>query len=246
MYSQAGKAENLEDMFRSYAQTRDERSRNEIVSKNLYIAEILAKKMSGRGVEYDDLLQVASLALIRAVERFDPEKGLKFSTFATPSILGELKNYFRDKSRLIRMGRKNSVILMNVRKAITNLTNKLGRVPTTEEIAQSAGYSLEEVLEAMELTSYTVSLDSTIVDSDTSLYEVIPDPVNPFDTLEDKEALYSALKKLSPEEQKLIRARFYDNMSQTELAGTMGVSQMYISRMERKIIQKLKNMFERA
>jgi len=236
----------IESMFESYAVSRDERERNEIVSRNLYIAEILAKKMSGRGVEYDDLLQVASLALIRAVERFDVSKGLKFSTFATPSILGELKNYFRDKSRLIRMGRKSGTVLMNVKKSIAKLTNELYRAPTSEEIAEDTGYSVEDVIEAMELSTHTVSLDSTIVDSETSLYEVIPDKSNPFEALEDREALYSAIRKLTPEEQRLIHYRFYESKSQTELARMMGVSQMYISRMERKILQKLKNMFEKA
>ena len=203
-------------LFEQYRTDKSEEVRNEIVNRTLYIAEIMAKKMAGRGVEFDDLLQVASMALIGAVERFDPTKGLKFSTFATPCILGELKNYFRDKSRLIRVGRKSSTILQTVKRSISSLTGQLHRAPTAEEISLDTGLTLEEVIEAMEYNVNMVSLDAKLDDSET----------------------------LSKEEQQLLRQRFFENKSQSEIAAKLHVSQMYVSRMERKILQKLKNVFE--
>ena len=121
-----------QELFIKYSNTKDELVRNELVERNLKIAEILAKKMTGRGVEYEDLYQVACLALIGAVERFDPSKGLQFSTFATPSVLGEIKNYFRDKSRLIRMGRTKNQLAINIKRCIERLTSKSGNSPTYE------------------------------------------------------------------------------------------------------------------
>ncbi len=229
------------ELYEKYAATHDVALRNEIVEKNLYIAQILAKKMVGRGVEYDDLLQVASVALIKAVERFDPSKGLQFSTFATPSILGELKNYFRDKSRTIRLGRKNGAKILQVRKAAAELTGQLFRAPTVPEIAERTGLTEEEVMEAMEYTSGTVSLDSTIEDSETSLYEVIPDHDNPFERLEDRSDLRQALGRLNEQEKVFIRRRFAEGRSQADIAKEMGVSQMYVSRMEKKVLEKLRN-----
>lgn len=239
-----GCCDELSELFERYRTEKSEALRNEIVNRTLYIAEIMAKKMAGRGVEYDDLLQVASMALIGAVERFDPTKGLKFSTFATPCILGELKNYFRDKSRLIRMGRKSSTILQSVKRSIAALTGSLHRAPTAEEIALDTGLSLEEVIEAMEYNVNMVSLDAKLDDSETPLYEVIPDTKNDFEAFEDRETLRLAIKTLSREEQQLLKQRFFENKSQSEIAAGLNVSQMYVSRMERKILQKLKNVFE--
>ena len=244
MVKEKRECDELSLLFEQYRTDKSEELRNEIVNRTLYIAEIMAKKMAGRGVEFDDLLQVASMALIGAVERFDPTKGLKFSTFATPCILGELKNYFRDKSRLIRVGRKSSTILQTVKRSISSLTGQLHRAPTAEEISLDTGLTLEEVIEAMEYNVNMVSLDAKLDDSETPLYEVIPDTKNDFEVFEDRETLRLAIKTLSQEEQQLLRQRFFENKSQSEIAAKLHVSQMYVSRMERKILQKLKNVFE--
>lgn len=238
--------ENLseEEIFKKYQETGDEEVRNEIVSRYLYIAEILAKKMTNRGVEYDDLYQVACVALIGAVKRFDIDKGLRFATFATPSILGELKNYFRDKSKMIRMGRNQNQLNVDIKKSVSRLTNALGRVPTYDEIADDLGVSADDVMETLEYSQGIVSLDSTIDESATPLYEVIPDEHNVFEKFEDVEDLKRALATLSAQEKNLIMQRFYKDRSQAEVARAMGVSQMYVSRLERKILEKLKTMFK--
>lgn len=236
--------ENILDLFKEYHKTKDINLRNKLAEKNLYIAEIMAKKMSNKGVEYDDLLQVSSLALLKAIDRFDPDKGLQFSTFATPSIVGELKNYFRDKSRLIRPGRKNSVTLLKINKATSELNKQLNRAPTAQDIATYLSITVDEVMEAMEYNSSILSLDQTIEEGTASLYEVIPDTKNPFELFDELDALKQALQVLNDQERKIITSRYVENLSQSEIAKEMNVSQMFISRLERKIINKLKSAFE--
>lgn len=235
-----------EEIFKLYRETDSEEVRNAIVSRYLYIAEILAKKMSNRGVEYDDLYQVAAVALIGAVKRFDVGKGLKFATFATPSILGELKNYFRDKSKMIRMGRSQNQLNVDIKKSISRLSNSLGRAPTYDEIAEDLKVPADDVIEALEYSKGIVSLDSTIDESATQLYEVIPDEHNVFEKFEDVEDLKQALSVLNAQEKDLIVQRFYKDRSQAEVAKSMGVSQMFVSRLERKILEKLKTMFKQT
>ena len=232
------------ELFKTYAKTKDLQTRNELAEKYLYIAEIMAKKLANKGVEYDDLFQVSSLALLKAIDRFDPEKGLKFSTFATPSILGELKNYFRDKSRLIRPGRRNSQLLQRINRAVSELSVDSYTKPTAHQIAAHLDIDVETVLEAMEYSSSVLSLDQSIEEGGATLYEVIPDTKNPFEKFDENDALRQALTTLTPEERDIIVKRFSHNMSQSEVAKGKNVSQMFISRLERKIINKLRAAFE--
>ena len=138
------------EMFRKYAETKDITIRNKIVEENLYMVDILIRRYLGKGVEKDDLYQVGALALINAVERFDPDKGFEFSSFATPTILGEIKKYFRDKGWSLKVPRRLKEISVALPKVKETLTAKLGRAPTVAEVAQHirpAG----EVLKALRL-----------------------------------------------------------------------------------------------
>ena len=126
-------------LFQEYKKTHDVKLRNEIAEKYLFIASMIAKKFVGRGVEYDDLFQVASLALLKGIDRFDETKGLKFSTFITPTITGEIKNYFRDRSRLIHLPRRVAELRVSVKKAEEELTLENGKSPTAKEIAEKLG-----------------------------------------------------------------------------------------------------------
>lgn len=234
------------NLFRAYQQTKDINIRNQLAEKYLFIAEIMAKKYANKGVEYDDLVQTSSLALLKAIERYDVDKGVKFSTFATPSVIGEIKNYFRDKSRLINPGRKNNQLILKIKSAAAELYAKNNKEPCLKEIAEYINEDLETVIEAMEYTSSVISLDSNMEDNETSLYEVIPDSKNVFETVDDKDALNRAINNLSDDERLLIDMRFNKNMSQMRVAEKMNVSQMFVSRLERKIIKKLKNILETA
>ncbi len=233
------------ELFQRYRETGDKELRNLIAEKYLHIAAILAKKFVGRGVEYDDLYQVASLALVKGIDRFDERKGLKFSTFITPTITGEIKNYFRDRSHLIHLPRKVSELRTAVLNATEELTRELGKKPTAAEIAAKLGVSEEEVLCSAE-AGWVVSLDRPSEDGDMNYYDVISDGNDVFEKIDTHDAVASALEGLSETEKKLVAYRFGEELSQAETARRMGVSQMYISRMERKILEKLRERLKKS
>lgn len=229
-------------LFQEYKKTHDVKLRNEIAEKYLFIASMIAKKFVGRGVDYDDLFQVASLALLKGIDRFDETKGLKFSTFITPTITGEIKNYFRDRSRLIHLPRRVAELRVSVKKAEEELALATGKNPTAKEIAEKLNVPEEDVLSCMEAGS-VVSLDRP-VDGDSeegaSFYDMLPDGEDAFERIEQKDAVRRAIASLNETEKKLVSYRFGQELSQAETAKRMNVSQMYVSRMERKILQKLK------
>ncbi len=233
------------ELFQRYRETGDIELRNLIAEKYLYIAAILAKKFVGRGVEYDDLYQVASLALLKGIDRFDERKGLKFSTFITPTIAGEIKNYFRDRSRLVHLPRKISELRASVRRAAEDLTKELGKKPTANEIAQRLGISEEDVLYSAEAGG-VVSLDKPSEDGDMNFYDVIPAENDVFERIETRDAVSSALTALSDKEKTLVKLRFTEELSQAETARRMGVSQMYVSRMERRVLEKLRERLKKS
>lgn len=236
------------ELFRRYRETGDIADRNRIVEKYLYIASVLAKKFVGRGVEYDDLFQVASLALMKGVERFDESKGLQFSTFITPTITGEIKNYFRDRSRLVHLPRRVAELRVKVKRASDELFTQTGKKPTAGQLAEKLNVTEEEILRAMEAGGI-VSLDRTAEqegEDGMSYYEVLPSEDNFFEAFENKEMVASALKKLNDTEKEIIRCRFDEELSQTETARRMGVSQMFVSRMEHKILDKLKTDLKKS
>lgn len=233
------------EMFSRYHAATGEaeklRLRNEIVEKKRYVAEMIAKKFVGRGVEYDDLLQVALLALIKGVERFDETKGLQFSTYITPTITGEIKNYFRDRSRLIHLPRKINELRVDIKRTQEELVRQNGRTPTAREIALCLNVSEDSVLQALEAGSI-VSLDTPVGsdDNDMSHHEVIPSDEHFDEDVENRDMIRRAMKVLSEEEEKLIQYRYLDGCSQTETARKMGLTQMTVSRLERKALAKMK------
>lgn len=233
--------ERANELFREYRKTGDIKIRNELVENYMYVAEILAKKFCGRGVEYDDLLQVASEALISGVEKFDPELGNMFSSYITPTITGMLRNYFRDYSRSVRVPRKLYLLSAKVKQAINDYYKQNGVKPTIKQVAAELNESEEAVIEAMECRT-PISLDSTVKgeDSDVPLYEVIADAHNSFESFEDSEALRTEIAKLSPIEREVVSLRFIKGKSQAEAGKELGVSQMFVSRAERRIVEKLR------
>lgn len=227
------------ELFYKYKETGDLDVRNQIVERYLFIAAMLAKKFVGRGIEYDDLYQVASLALMKGVDRYDPSKGCKFATFITPTIAGEIKNYFRDRSRLVHLPRRVSELRAMIRRTAEKYLAENGQNPSVPEISRILGISEEEIVTAMEAGS-VVSLDKPVEDGEGELIDFLPAKDDSFEQLERRDAVESALKELSCEERTLVSLRYGQELSQTETARRMSVSQMYVSRMERKILEKLK------
>ncbi len=233
---------NERELFSEYRRTRDVALRNEIVEQYLYIAAVLAKKFVGRGVDYDDLYQVASLALIKGVERFDETLGLQFSTYITPTITGEIKNYFRDHSRLVHLPRKVSELRGGIRNATEAFFSEHGRKPTAKELATLLHVSEEEILRCAEAGG-VISLDKPADGGESgsmSFHEVLPAQDDFFEEFENRDAVKSAVAELGEAERKIVEYRFGQELSQVETAKRMGVSQMHVSRLERKILQKLR------
>lgn len=232
-----------DELFRKYRLTGDIKLRNRLVENYFNIAEILAKKFSGRGVEYDDLLQVASEALISGVEKFDPDLGNRFTTYVTPTITGMIKNYFRDFSRSVRLPRRVYTVAAKVREAQNEYYKDTGAQPTIAYLADKLGYSEELIMEALECRA-PVSLDTRVNgedgEKDAALYDAIPAADN-FESFEDAEALKTEIEKLDPTEKQVITLRYIQGKSQAEVGKILGVSQMFVSRAERKIVEKLKD-----
>lgn len=239
--------EKINELFTQYKQTGDVVIRNQIAEKYLYIADIIAKKFAHRGVEYDDLKQVASLALLKGIERFNPELGLQFSTFITPTIAGEIKNYFRDKARVIKLPRQLSELNVRVKNFSAEYEAENRVKPSVKIIADALGCREEEVVEALEISA-TLSLDSLVGgkedDGDGELYTLIADTEDKYDAFEKRETLKAEMADFSEMERKLIRYRYYDKLSQNDTAQRLGVSQMYVSRLERKILARLKERLQ--
>ncbi|MBQ8296039.1 MAG: sigma-70 family RNA polymerase sigma factor [Clostridia bacterium] len=234
--------EKIDLLFQQYKESGDVALRNRIAEHYLYIADILAKKFVGRGVEYDNLKQVASFALLRGIDRFDPTLGMQFTTFITPTITGEIKNYFRDKSRMVKLPRRLGEISVQIRNFSAAYEAEQGVKPSVKAIANALSLSEEDVVRALEVGG-TLSLDSMAANEegeDHSLYALLPDSEDKYENFEIKETLRAAMKDFSDTERALIKHRYIEELSQSETAKKLGVSQMFVSRMERKLLTRLK------
>lgn len=233
----------VNELFKRYKESGDIAIRNQIAEKYLYIADILAKKFVGRGVEYDDLKQVASYALLRGIDRFNPDLGMQFTTFITPTITGEIKNYFRDKSRMVKLPRRLGEISSAVKKYSAEYESKEGVKPSVRKISEALSISEEDVVRALEISG-TVSLDSVASgadgEDDRSLYGLITDGEDGYEEFENREALRVAMRDFSSTEKAVVKYRYVDELSQDETAKRLGKSQMFVSRMEKKILARLR------
>lgn len=236
-----------QELFDRYKKTGDVSVRNEIVESYLYMVDILIRKYLNKGVEYDDLYQVGAMALISAVERYDPSKGYEFSSFATPTIIGEIKKYFRDKEWSVKVPRRLKELLGKLQASKEELANLLQRNPTVPELAQHAGCSEEEVIQAMEsgmaynAFSLNQTFDEAGEDGDTpALEKYAAMEETGFDRLEYREMIEKVLNELSDTNRFIFRERFVENRSQAEIAKRLGVSQMTISRAEKNIKERFR------
>jgi RNA polymerase sigma-B factor len=240
--------ERLRERFRELQVTGDRAIRDELIEAHLRLAEHLARRFNNRGVPLEDLVQVASLGLVKAVERFEPERGLEFSTFATPTIVGELKRHFRDKGWAVRVPRRIQELHVEINGLVGTLTQRLGRSPTIEELARASGTSEEEVLEAMEAAQAyrSASIDAPSGGDDSGLGlagQLGDDDTNLF-AAENKMLVASLVETLPKREQLIMRLRFYDGMTQTQIAERLGISQMHVSRLLARSLVQLRHSLE--
>lgn len=233
------------EVFNRYAKHPTIELRNQIVEENLYMVDILIRKYLGKGVDYDDLYQVGALALVSAVERFDPSKGFEFKSFATPTILGEIKKYFRDKQWSLKVPRRLKEIASKVQEVKSNLNSELGRTPSIDEISQVTGFSGEQIMQAIESSKAygTYSLDSAgsyDESDDNSLEQYIGFEDLGYERIEINEIISKVLSSFSETYRYIFKERFIENKSQATIAKELGVSQMTISRAEKSIIEQFK------
>lgn len=233
-----------ETLLAQYARSRAPDLRDQIVEAHLYIAEIVARRFSGRGVDYDDLYQVAALALVKALERFDADKGVKFASYVTPTMVGEVKNYFRDRSRAIRLPRQSAQLARDLRDAKAALEQRLGRSPRVDELAGEMGLTEGAVLEALELGNVLspASLDARTdeEDGETSLAQFLGFDDPGYSNFERGDMLERALTALDPRQRAVIHCRFFEGMSQRAVAARLNISQMTVSRVERQSLEILR------
>jgi RNA polymerase sigma-B factor len=218
--------------------------RDQLVEMHLPLVEYLARRFRNRGEPLDDLIQVATIGLIKSVDRFDLGRGVEFSTYATPTIVGEIKRHFRDKGWAIRVPRRLQELKLSLTKATSELSQKLGRSPTVAELADHLGMSEEEVLEGLEsANAYSaVSLDAP--DGGDEDAPAVADSLGITDEalegVEYRESLKPLLEKLPVREKRILMLRFFGNMTQSQIAAELGISQMHVSRLLARTLAQLR------
>jgi len=222
-----------------------QRIRDELVALHLPLVEHLARRFRNRGEPYDDLLQVGTIGLIKAVDRFDTERGVEFSTYATPTVVGEIKRHFRDKGWAVRVPRRLQDLRLQLTAATQELSQSQGRSPTVAELAKHLEIGEDEVLEGLESANAyaTISLDATgdAADDDSpAMMDTLGTEDEALEGVEYREALKPLLAALSPRERRILLLRFFRNMTQSEIAEEIGISQMHVSRLLARTLAQLR------
>ncbi|HET6792639.1 MAG TPA: SigB/SigF/SigG family RNA polymerase sigma factor [Actinomycetota bacterium] len=235
--------EEITDLFRRLP---DPSAREALATEFLPLAEYFARRFSGRGEPVDDLTQTASLGLLNAIDRFDPERGVPFSTYAAATIVGELKRHFRDRGWALRVPRNVQETAILVNRTVSTMWQDLGRAPTVAEIARAADIGEDDVLQALDaLQAYTTdSLDAPVGDASSTAAESIGNVDPSFQVSDDWLSLAPALRDLPERERTILYLRFFEGRTQTEIAGELGISQMHVSRLVSQSLEKLRKLAE--
>ncbi len=230
-------------LFREYVDTRDRQVRNVIVERHLGLAAHIAKRYGGKVSGDDDLRQVAMLGLVKAVDRFDPNYGAAFSSFAGTTIEGELKRHFRDRTWTVRVPRSAKELHLAVRRATDELAQRLGRSPTVDELAGQLGVERAEVLRGLAASAaYNVgTLDgSTDDDHAPDRQRALAEEEAGYEHSDDRDAVVQLLKRLPEREREIVMLRFFEELSQAEIAERVGLSQMHVSRLLRRSFEQMR------
>jgi RNA polymerase sigma-B factor len=245
--------EEVRHLFRAYQKSTDDEERaalrERLVEQFIGLVEFLARRFRNRGEPVEDLVQVGTIGLLKAIERFDLDREVEFSTYATPTIVGELKRHFRDKGWAVRVPRRLQELHLELTKIVGQLGHDLGRSPTVAEIAQAAGTTEEEVLEGLEIAqAYNfTSLDAPIESgegSSISFAEQLGTEDEHLENLEYRASLAPEMAKLPERERRIIYLRFFKGLTQSEIAERLGISQMHVSRLLNRTLTQLRTAFE--
>jgi RNA polymerase sigma-B factor len=218
-----------------------QRVRAELVELHLPLVHYLARRYAGRGEPLDDLVQVGSLGLIKAIDRFEPDRGLEFGTYASPTVLGEIRRHFRDLTWAVHVTRGLQELAADVGATVTELTQELGRAPSVRELSDRLDQPEERVLEALECLSARTShsLDAP-TGEDFTLGDSLGGDDGALTDVEMHESLGPALARLPEREQRILQLRFYGNHTQSQIAGQLGISQMHVSRLLSRTLARLR------
>ena len=233
-------------LLRRYHEDGDLAAREELIERYMSLVRSLARRYAYRGEQLDDLVQIGAIGLIKAIDRFDLERGVELTTYATPNIIGEIKRHFRDKGWSVRVPRGLQELNVQVSKLIEQLTVQLGRSPTIPELAKAAGVEEEQVLEALESgRAYSSVSLSTGGGSDEDGGEL--DPLESLGTIEhqyeiseDRAVLAPGFKVLDERERRILHLRFFSGLTQSQIAAEIGISQMHVSRLIRRSLEKIR------
>ena len=239
----------LTPLLADYARTHDRDVMALLVEGYLPLCRQIARKFRGQGVEQEDLEQVAAIALMKAIERFEPERGFKFTTFAMPTIAGEVRNHIRDKGGAIRVNRDTRARLYQMRKVTDQLTQQLQREPSLKEIAAALDVTPDELLSLLDArdASDTVSMDAALSSDEDAqrLEERLGVAESGYEQVEQQEWMRWVFRQVTPQERLLLEKRYIERLGQRETAKALGVSQMQVSRIERRVLARLRELTER-
>ena len=237
------------ELFRRFKEQGDAEARDQLIVNHINLVRFLASKFKNRGESLEDLIQVGTIGLIKAIDRFDPERGLEFTTYATPTIMGEIKRHFRDKGWSVRVPRRLQELSAKVNQATDELTNQLQRSPSVAEIAEHLGSTVDEVLEAMESSSAysSVPLEGGGSGEDDEAPSVIDHYATEDPDLaasDDRIVLEQAIADFSPREQEVVKMRFDEGLTQVEIAERLGISQVQVSRLLRRTLRRIQDKID--
>lgn len=223
----------------------DQAAREKLVEENMGLVHLTVKRFWGRGNEMEDLVQIGTIGLIKAIDHFDTSFQVKFSTYAVPMIAGEIKRFLRDDG-MVKVSRSIKENGWRVRKAAEQLSQRLNREPTLQEIVKETELEAEDVLIAMEAQTEVESIYKSVHQSDGSdifLVDKLSEEKDEHEEMMNRLMLNQIIEELKEEEQKLIRLRYYENVTQVEVARQLGISQVQVSRMEKKILLRMRSHF---
>jgi RNA polymerase sigma-B factor len=227
------------DLLEAYRATGDRAARDRLVEELMPLVRSLARRYAGRGEPVDDLVQVGAIGLIKAIDRFELERGVELSTYAVPTIVGEIRRYFRDRSWSVHVPRRMKELSLRVSRLVDELSSELGRTPTVAELAVAADVEEEEVIEALETArAHTPASLSTPVDAtgELTLIDLLGEEEEGYAALERGSVVRTGLEGLDERERRIIVLRFLKGMTQSEIAAELGISQMHVSRLLRRAL----------
>jgi RNA polymerase sigma-B factor len=233
-------------LLRRYHEEGDLAARDQLIEQYMSLVRSLARRYAYRGEQLDDLVQIGAIGLIKAIDRFDLERGVELTTYATPNIIGEIKRHFRDKGWSVRVPRGLQELSVQLSRLVEQLTVQLGRSPTIAEIAKEAGVEEEQVLEALESgRAYSsVSLSAGGVgdeDGDLDPLETIGTEEHQYEVSEDRAVLEPGFRVLDERERRILHLRFFEGLTQSQIAQQIGISQMHVSRLIRRALEKIRD-----